>query len=66
MTQLTQGLSKLIRLLEERIPANPQSPENVRRADKLENTMKAYFKSLEQAFPYDKIEKIYRRHVEEE
>jgi len=28
--------------------------------------MQAYFKSLEQAFPYDKAEKIYNRHVEVE
>ena len=63
MPTLTQELNSLISLLESRIPANPQSPANVRRADRLERKLKTYFKALEQAFPYDAVEILYNRWV---
>ena len=66
MPTLTTELNSLISLLESRIPANPQSPANVRRADRLERKLKGYFKALEQAFPYDDVEILYNRHVEVE
>ena len=65
MSQLIQELSKLINLLESRLPANPRAPENVRKAERLERKVKAYFKALEQAFPYDALEILYLRHVKE-
>lgn len=66
MPTLSQELNSLISLLESRIPANPQSPANARRADRLERKLKGYFKALEQAFPYDAVEVLYNRHVEVE
>ena len=65
ITQLTQELTKLINLLEARLPANPRAPENVRKAERLERKVKTYFNALEQAFPYDAIEMLYYRHVTE-
>jgi len=65
MSQLIQELSNLISLLEARLPANPRAPENVAKADRLERKVRAYFKALEQAFPYDAIEALYYRHVTE-
>ena len=66
MTQLTQEIDNLISLLEARLPANPRAPENVRKAERLERKVRAYFKALDQAFPYDAIEALYYRHVKEE
>ena len=63
MPTLSQELTSLISLLENRIPANPQSPANVRRADRLAGQLKDYFKALEQAFPYDAVEILYNRWV---
>ena len=50
MPTLSQELTSLISLLENRIPANPQAPANVRRVDRLAGQLKDYFKALEQAF----------------
>ena len=65
-TQLTQELSSLISLLEARLPANQRAPENVRKAERLERKVRAYFKALGQAFPYDALEILYLRYVKEE
>jgi len=66
MPTLTSEVDSLIRLLEGNIPASPQSPANVRRAERLERRLEAYFKALEQAFPYDEIERLYWQHVKQE
>ena len=66
MPTLTTELNSLISLLESRIPANPQSPANLRKADRLERQLKGYFKALEQAFPYQAVEELYYKHVEVE
>ena len=66
MPTLMIELNSLISLLESRIPANPNSPANVRRAERLERRLQAYFKALEQAFPYEVVEELYYRYVKEE
>ena len=66
MSQLTQEIDHLIGLLEARLPANPRAPENVGKAERLERKVRAYFKALEQAFPYDAIEALYYKHLEVE
>ena len=66
MPTLTSEVDSLIRLLEGNIPASPQSPANVRRAERLERRLQAYFKALEQAFPYEAVEALYYKHVKEE
>ena len=63
---MTSEVDSLIRLLEGNIPASPQSPANVRRAERLERRLQAYFKALEQAFPYEAVEALYYKHVKEE
>ena len=65
-SQLTQELDNLTSLLSESIPANPRSPKNQRRANRLERTMQRYFKALEQGFPYEAVEQLYYRYVKEE
>ena len=66
MQQVTPLLESLINLLEGSIPANPRSPVNQRKANRLERKMQRYFKALEQAFPYQDVEILYNRWVKEE
>jgi len=64
MTVITE-LDKTIKILEAQVPASPESPDNVRKAKSLERDLAKYFKNLEQAFPYAKIEKLYSKYVKE-
>lgn len=68
-TETSQALSEMdsiLRLLEARIPANPESPQNQKLARKLERDMAEYFRNLEMAFPYDEIETLYYKLVKQE
>jgi len=58
-------LNEIIELLEAEIPANPNSPKNLKRRKKLERELVRYFDKLEQAFPYSKLSSIYNRYVKE-
>lgn len=64
MTVLAE-IDQIISLLEAQIPANPESPQNVRLAKSLERELAKYFKSLADVFPYSQLEKIYNRYVKE-
>lgn len=64
MTVVTE-LDKLITLLEAQIPANPNSPANLKQRKRLERNLAKYFKKLEQAFPYSKLAGIYNHYVKE-
>ena len=59
-------LDNLIQLLEAEIPANPNSPQNVKQRKRLERELAKYFDRLAQAFPYSKLASIYNRYVEKE
>jgi len=65
-TQVIAELDQIINLVEAKIPANPASPANQRLQNKLEREFVKYFKSLADAFPYGKLERIYNRYVKEE
>ena len=56
-------IDSIITLLEAQIPANQESPKNQRLKNSFQREMAKYFKSLEQAFPFKEIERIYNRHV---
>ncbi|GAI20180.1 unnamed protein product, partial [marine sediment metagenome] len=58
-------LDKTISLLEAQIPANPNSPANLRKRGRLEKELNKYFDKLEKAFPYSKLSSIYNRYVKE-
>lgn len=58
-------LDDLIAFLESRIPANPESPQNLKLAKELEKDMQDYFKKLENALPVKKIEQIYTKYAEQ-
>ncbi len=59
-------LDSIITLLENSIPANQNSPANLRARKRLERDLAKYFDKLEQAFPYSKLAGIYNRYVEKE
>lgn len=65
MTTAIAELSELINLLEAQIPANPNSPKNQMLAKKLERELAKYFKALEDAFPFDRLEQLYYHNVKE-
>lgn len=62
MTAVTE-LNQLINLLEALIPANPRNPKNERLRRRLERELVDYFRSLDDAFPYGEIERLYYAHV---
>ena len=66
MSSLIQEVQSLRRLAEGSIPANPQDPANLRKADKVERDLRKYFTALGLAFPYDALEEIYLKYVEVE
>jgi len=59
-------LDSILELLEAKIPANPESPQNQKLARKLERDIAEYFRNLEMAFPYDEIETLYYKLVKQE
>lgn len=64
MTAIAE-LDQIINLLEAQIPANPNSPQNLKRRKRLQSELVKYFDKLENAFPYSKLESIYNRHIKE-
>jgi len=64
-TLLVAEIDSLINLLESEIPANPNSTKNVLLQKRLQRDIAKYFKSLEDAFPYHKLDKLHTRYVKE-
>ncbi|MBU0777776.1 phage head morphogenesis protein, partial [Patescibacteria group bacterium] len=59
-------INSIISLLEVRLPANINSPENQRLEKRLQRDLAKYFRSLEDAFPYDKVDELYYKYVKEQ
>ena len=59
-----QELDDVIEILEAQIPANPNSPANVKLANALEKDIKKYFANLESMMP--DFSEIYYRYVSQE
>jgi len=64
-TTLIAELDSLIQLMEAEIPANINSLANRRLEKRLQRELANYFKLLADAFPYDKLDEIYYKHVKE-
>uniref|UniRef100_A0A6M3M843 Uncharacterized protein n=1 Tax=viral metagenome TaxID=1070528 RepID=A0A6M3M843_9ZZZZ len=56
-------LDELIRMVEAKLPAQPESEDNQRLAKGLENDIAEYFRQVEMAFPWDAIEQLYYQKV---
>jgi len=63
MLAVTAELDKLIALLEAEIPSNPKSSKNQKLQKGLEQNLAKYFRRLERAFPYSKMDGIYNKYV---
>ena len=61
---LQNELERVIRLLENDIPANPASHEHLER--KLVKGMEDYFKSLSDALPWNALEALYYKNARPE
>lgn len=57
-------LTEIIEILEAETPANPLAPKNQKLRGELERKLAKYFISLEQAFPYSAIDKLYNKYAE--
>ena len=64
--QILATIDEIIVLLEAEIPGNQNSLKNQKLKVKLERDLAKYFRSLEDAFPYSKLESIYNKYVEKE
>ena len=60
-----QYLASLIEAVSAKIPCNQEAPVNQKHMRSFQKIMETYFRNLETAFPYQKIERIYNRYVEE-
>jgi len=58
-------LNQIIAILEKTIPANPNSPANLRKRRSLEKELNSYFDKLEKAFSYSALAKLYSKYVKE-
>lgn len=58
-------IDSLIELLEAEIPANVESPENLKLVNKFEDDMAKYFKRLEQAMSMSGLTRIYNKYAED-
>lgn len=65
MTTILAEFDAIIEILEAAIPANPESPSAKKLTEQLEKIMAAYFRKLERAFPYSRVEQLYKKHVKE-
>lgn len=63
--QVIAELDQILALLEAQIPANPSSPKNRNLARKLEQELARYFKALEDAFPFDQLDRLYYKFLKE-
>ena len=63
MKDVIMALEELQDLLEQSIPANPSARKNDALAKALENELRDYFKTLEQAFPFHRLEDLYYKYV---
>ena len=66
MAALLGELDGLIRLLEARLPADVNSAANQRMVEQLRRQLAAYFRDLEKAFPYWRVEQIYYQYAVQE
>lgn len=64
-TTVLSQIEEIINLVEADIPANPRSRSNERLAARLQKYLAEYFKNLQEAFPYDQLERLYTAHVKE-
>lgn len=63
LTELVRELTETIKALESEIPANPASEKNGSIEKGLQNSLKSYFKHLDDAVDWNELERIYYKNV---
>ena len=58
-------INEIINLLESQLPANVNDPRNIKLERRLQRGLAEYFKALADAFPYNKLDRIYNLYVKE-
>jgi len=66
MQKIIMALDELQELLEQSIPANPSARKNDVLAKALESDLRDYFKAIEQAFPFHRLQDLYYKYVPQE
>ena len=64
-SELEQSLEDLIEAVASKIPCNQEAPINQRHRRAFQKIIETYFKDLEVAFSYRKLETVYNRWVSE-
>ena len=64
--QFLVELDSLLEAISSNIPCNQEAPINQRHRRAFQKVMERYFRQLETAFPYQKLIRLYDRHVTEE
>ena len=65
-TEVLAELNRLVEIAEEKIPGNQRSPKNQRQMRAFQRKIEKYFRTLETAFPYQRVAAIYNKHVVED
>jgi predicted unusual protein kinase regulating ubiquinone biosynthesis (AarF/ABC1/UbiB family) len=63
---LIDEITETINLLESQIPANPASEKNEKLESQMQKSLADYFKNLNDALDWNKLETIYYRNVKQE
>jgi hypothetical protein len=61
MQEILKEMDSLIEVVQSQLPANPGSAKAEKLANALEKSMAEYFKGLEQAFPFHRLDELYYR-----
>ncbi len=59
-------LDRTISLLEARLPANPDSPQNAKLAREMQKDVAEYFRQIEMALPQAEFERLYYSNVKQD
>ena len=63
--QMSELLESIIGILEAKVPASVDAPQNLRHVKRLQKIFADYFGQLADAFPYHKIDGLYSKYVTE-
>jgi len=65
-TEVQAELNRLVEIAEEKIPGNQRAPKNQRQMKAFQRKIEKYFRTMETAFPYQRMAAIYNKHVVED
>ena len=63
---LLKEIDATVKALEDKIPANPSSSANESIEKGLQNSLKSYFKHLDDAVDWNELERIYYKNVKQD